>query len=181
MYEAARLQRRELRNQQSDLQNERRRVREQLNTAQNPADVRGLEGRLAVLDARIADVEKQLAVADAQVASRASIPGVIVQEPQQTADPVEIVAMGMGFSMVLLLPLSIAYARRLWRRSSVVPPVLPQEFTDRMAGLERGVEAVAIEVERLGEGQRFVTQLLAETDRRRHAVPTELRREGSDL
>jgi hypothetical protein len=167
MYEAARLQRRELRSQQSELQSDRRRVREQLQSAQNPADVKGLEGRLAVIDARIADVEKQLASADALVATRAAVPGVVIPEPSTAPDAEDIIGMGMGFSLVLLFPLSIAYARRLWRRSSIVPPTLPQEFTDRMANLERGVEAVAIEVERLGEGQRFVTQMLSESDRRR--------------
>jgi hypothetical protein len=175
MYEAARLARNELRNQQSELQGERRRVREQLNSASNPTDTKGLEGRLAVIDERIADVEKQIAAADAQVAARAAIPGVIIDPPRSGPDPQAIVGMGMGFSMILLLPLSIGYARRIWKRSAA--PALPSEFGDRMANLERGIEAIAIEVERLGEGQRFVTQLLAETDRRRQleAQPAVLR------
>ncbi|MBM3908578.1 MAG: hypothetical protein FJ363_10960 [Gemmatimonadetes bacterium] len=175
MYEAARLQRRELQSQQSELQGQRRRVREQLNSATNPADIKGLEGRLVMIDQRIADVEKQLASADALVATRAANPGVVIEEPSSAPDPTEIIGMGMGFSMVLLFPLSIAYARRLWRRSSIVPPTLPPEFTDRMANLERGVEAIAIEVERLGEGQRFVTQVLSEADRRRQvpALPSD--------
>jgi hypothetical protein len=182
MYDAARLQRRELRNQQMELQSQRRQVREQLRSADNQADVKGLEGRLSALDARIADVEKQLASADALVATSAAVPGVIIQEPSNAPDPEEIVAMGLGASMVLLLPLSIAYARRLWRRSAV-PPALPPEFNDRMSNLERGIEAVAIEVERLGEGQRFVTQLLAESDGRRlhQAIPAETARRGNEL
>jgi len=175
MYEAAQLHRRELRNQQSDLQDERQSVRSQLYSATNPADKKGLEGRMAVIDQRIADVETQLAAADALVATRAAIPGVVIVPPSRAADPTDIIGMGMGFSLVLLFPLSVAYARRLWRRSSIVPPTLPPEFTDRMANLERGVEAIAIEVERLGEGQRFVTQLLSEVDRRRQtpALPSD--------
>ena len=180
MYDAARLARSELRNQQQELQSERHRVREQLNSATNQADIKGLEGRLVVLDQRIADVEKQLASADASVAARAAIPGVIVEPPRSGPDEGEIVGMAMGFSLVLLFPLSVAYARRIWRRSAA-PPALPSEFGDRMSNLERGVEAVAIEVERLGEGQRFVTQLLAESDRRRQALAAESGREGSEL
>ena len=90
--------------------------------------------------------------------------------------------MAMGFSMIILLPLSIAYARRIWRRSAA-PPALPPEFNDRMSNLERGIEAVAIEVERVGEGQRFVTQLLAEADHRRQvpALPAELGKSGREL
>jgi hypothetical protein len=36
---------------------------------------------------------------------------------------------------------------------------------DRMERIERAVEAIAVEVERVGEGQRFVTKLLAESNR----------------
>lgn len=180
MYEAARLARNELRNQQDELQAERRRVREQIRSSTGEADTKGLEGRLAVLDARIADVEKQISAADQVVAARAAVPGVVINPPPNNADPTEVIGMGMGFSLVLLLPISIAYARRLWKRTS--PPIaLPPEVGDRLANLERGVEAVAIEVERLGEGQRFVTQLLAESDRRRQALAAESTRPGNEL
>jgi hypothetical protein len=37
------------------------------------------------------------------------------------------------------------------------------EFTDRLSNLEQSVDAVAIEVERIGEGQRFVTRLFTES------------------
>ncbi|MBA4070397.1 MAG: hypothetical protein C0497_00960 [Gemmatimonas sp.] len=182
MYEAARLARGELRNQRDELLSDRASVRDQLTEATKEVDTKGLEGRLAVLDARIADVEKQLAVADLQVANRAAIPGVVVEKPSNAPDPEEIVAMAMGFSLVLLFPLSVAYARRIWRRSAA-PPALPPEFNDRMSNLERGIEAVAIEVERLGEGQRFVTQLLADADHRRQLqpVPVDSGKSGREL
>ena len=41
-------------------------------------------------------------------------------------------------------------------------PALPRELTDRLTHLEQAVDAVAIEVERIGEGQRFMTRLFAE-------------------
>jgi hypothetical protein len=166
MYEAARLARRELRNQQDQLQSERRQVQSQLKAAQNPADIKGLEGRLAVLDGRIADVEKQIASADAVVADRAAVPGVVVVPPSSSGPdiPPEAVFLGsLSMLMIVLLPISIGYARRLWRRGSQSEPVqIPADLSDRMSRIERGVESVAIEVERLGEGQRFVTQLLAD-------------------
>lgn len=182
MYEAARLARGELRNQRDVLLTDRRRIREQLNSATNEVDRKSLEGRLVATDARIADVEKQLATADLQVATSAAVPGVIIQPPNNSPDPEEIVGMAMGFSTIILLPLSIAYARRLWRRSAP-PPALPPDLNDRMANLERGMEAVAIEVERVGEGQRFVTQLLAEADHRRQvqAIPAESGKGGREL
>jgi hypothetical protein len=41
----------------------------------------------------------------------------------------------------------------------------PRELTDRLTNLEQAVDAVAIEVERIGEGQRFMTRLFAESER----------------
>jgi hypothetical protein len=41
----------------------------------------------------------------------------------------------------------------------------PSELTDRFRNLEQSLDAVAIEVERIGEGQRFMTTLLADQHR----------------
>ena len=182
MYEAARLARGELRTQRDVLLSDRRRVREQLNAATKEVDTKGLEGRLVILDARIVDVEKQLAAADLQVATSAAVPGVVIPPPNTSPDTEDIVGMGLAASTFVLFPLVVAYARRIWRRSAA-PPALPPEFNDRMSNLERGIEAVAIEVERVGEGQRFVTQLLAEADHRRQvqAIPADLAKGGREL
>lgn len=173
MYEAARLMQRELRNQRNALDGQRRDLQQQLQASSNPAVSKGIEARLVALDARQADVDKQLAAADAQVASAAAIPGVVVVPPSSNDDvpPGAMVMGGLGMLMVLLLPLTIAYARRIWRRAGQIAPAqIPAELFDRMASIERGVEAVAIEVERIGEGQRFVSQLLAEQGRQRALV-----------
>ena len=182
MYEAARLARGELRNQRETLLSDRRRIREQLNGATNEVDRKSLEGRLVATDARIVDVEKQLAAADLQVANRAADPGVVIVPPSNAPDVEDIIGMGLAASTFVLFPLVVAYARRIWRRSAA-PPALPPEFNDRMSNLERGIEAVAIEVERVGEGQRFVTQLLAEADHRRQvqALPADSGKGGREL
>lgn len=186
MYEAARLARRELRSQLDQLQGERRRVQQQLLETKSPADTKGLEGRLAVLDTRIVDVDKQLASADALVANRAAVPGVVVEERSSGSEiPPEAVVLGsLSMLMVVLLPISIGYARRLWRRGAQAGPAqLPSEVADRMANIERAIESVAIEVERVGEGQRFVTQLLAESEKRRQvtALPSQQRLDSEPL
>jgi hypothetical protein len=54
------------------------------------------------------------------------------------------------------------YARRIWRRRGAAIPALPREVADRLTHLEQAVDAVAIEVERIGEGQRFMTRLFTE-------------------
>lgn len=182
MYEAARLMQRELRNQRSTLDGQRRDLQLQLQRSSNAVVTKGIEARLVALDARQADLDKQLAAADALVANRAVVPGVVVEEPRSNHDvpPGVMVMGGLGMLMVLLLPLSIAFTRRVWRRAGQAQPAsLPAELFDRMASIERGVEAVAIEVERIGEGQRFVSQLLGDQAMRQslHALPMERARD----
>ena len=47
----------------------------------------------------------------------------------------------------------------------------PEEFTDRLRNLEQSVDAVAIEIERIGEGQRFMTRVMS--DRAADPLPVE--------
>ena len=62
---------------------------------------------------------------------------------------------------VLGLPLVRVFARRLDRRDPVGPANLSR-IEERLGRLEAGVDAIAVEVERISEGQRFTTRLLAE-------------------
>lgn len=41
-------------------------------------------------------------------------------------------------------------------------PALPQEVSARLERMEQSIDAIAVEVERISEGQRFTTKLLAE-------------------
>ena len=52
--------------------------------------------------------------------------------------------------------------RRVWRRTP--QPIAPRgdEPSPRFDRLEQAVDAIAIEVERISENQRFLTKLLAE-------------------
>jgi uncharacterized coiled-coil protein SlyX len=63
-------------------------------------------------------------------------------------------------------PLAIAFARLLWKRGSRMPDAppsqLPADSTRRFDQLEHAVDAIAIEVERISENQRYLTKLLSE-------------------
>ena len=62
---------------------------------------------------------------------------------------------------VVLSPIARALGRRIENHAKAPP--LPNASQDaRFDRLEQAVDAVAIEVERIAEGQRFVTKLLAE-------------------
>ena len=60
----------------------------------------------------------------------------------------------------LLSPVLRALGRRIETSSRARP--LQAEDPERLKRIEQAVEAMAIEVERISEGQRFVTKLLAE-------------------
>lgn len=126
----------------------------------------GLQARLAVLDNRILQLENDIAATGSQLAAApADLIGITESardEPQGDHFP-EGVAVG-GFSAFAIA--SIVYAltrRRRWGRSSRSAPVLPDtESAQRLARLEQGMDAIAVEIERISEGQRFVTKLLSE-------------------
>ena len=48
------------------------------------------------------------------------------------------------------------------RRPRAATPALPGDFGDHLTQIEQSIDAVAIEVERIGEGQRFMTRLFTE-------------------
>jgi hypothetical protein len=62
---------------------------------------------------------------------------------------------------VLGLPLVRVLARRLDRRDSASTPGLAK-IEERLGRLEAGIDSIAVEVERISEGQRFTTRLLAD-------------------
>jgi hypothetical protein len=165
MYEAQVAARRELRNQLDRLQDQRNDVANELKSEEiNATDKAGQEARLKELDGRISSLEGQIAQADAAVAKAAGIPGAIVEKPpvQRSGPPDEIVAIPIVFTIFVLAPIAIAYARRIWKRGSVAPAAIPKDLTDRMDAMGHAVESIAIEVERIGEGQRFITKVMGE-------------------
>jgi hypothetical protein len=75
-----------------------------------------------------------------------------------------------GVHVALLVPgaylvwrlTSRRYARGSSRWEGTEIPALPGDLIDRLTRLEQSIDAVAIEVERIGEGQRFMTRLFTE-------------------
>jgi hypothetical protein len=169
IYQGLRAQRRVLLDQLERLEETRGELVQNLRQGTvGDADRTGIEQRIAATDQQIARVSIEIAEADAQVAAAAAVPGATVTPPEpnpwQYGPPEELVAMGIGFSALLLFPVAIAYARRIWKRSHVTVALTP-DIAGRISAMERSIDAVAVEVERVGEGQRFVTQLLAEQSR----------------
>ena len=68
------------------------------------------------------------------------------------------------FTMVAVIvvgrPLARAFARKMDQKS--VQPAVPHELQQRLEHMEQAIDSIAVEVERISEGQRFTTKLLAE-------------------
>ena len=164
--EALVFQRRELSEQLISATNRRDQLSREIGIAPAGASRTGLEDRIRVLDQRIVQLETDIAATGRQLSAA---PADLVEEAQQnegppyqnTADFEE----GMGLGVFLVLGFfGVVYAWRRWRRRKAPKrqtPV-PIESDSRLQRLEQGMEAIAIEIERVSEGQRFVTKLLSE-------------------
>jgi hypothetical protein len=165
IYEGFRAQRNELKNQLDELQNARRDISNQLEGAAPGSTERtALETRLKDVDARTSAVDQMLAGNAAQIAQAAAIPGAVVEQPRPVIQgpPEDAYMLGSLVMLIVFLPLSVALARRIWRRSAAAVTSFPREIAERLSRMEQAVEATAVEVERIGEGQRFLTRLLTE-------------------
>ena len=67
-------------------------------------------------------------------------------------------------------PLARAFASRL-ERKPVGPGVTP-EVAARLERMEHAIDSIAIEVERISEGQRFTTKLLSDKATAQNADPS---------
>ena len=165
---ALKAQRSELSDQLQSVDGRRSKLLSQLRSTGDPTAVKGLEDRLALLDKRQLQLESDLATTGQQLSS---VPAGLVAG---TAIPVfaglgsgQVVAISI-FSIIFVLgPIAVGFARTLWRRPSppALPPAAITETAQRLERLEGAVDSIAIEIERISEGQRFVTKLLSEGQR----------------
>lgn len=75
---------------------------------------------------------------------------------------VAIVSIVFGSGALTVWTLSKVYLRKLELTHGSRASQLDDSVEQRLARIEQGVEAIAIEVERVSEGQRFTTKLLAD-------------------
>lgn len=83
----------------------------------------------------------------------------------QNVIPQQVVDISIAFfltmaAIIIGLPLARAFARRMDRRGGAVQ--VPTEISNQLAHLNQAVDAIALEVERISEGQRYTTRLLSE-------------------
>ena len=132
-----------------------------------PRVTKGIDGRMTIVgpdgSTTILEPDGRYTVVDAR--GHVSQSARALSPEQYGIDPGAVVSM-VGVAAVLSLVLGRWWARRsLVRRGGGLAGLegaAQGELGERMQRIEQAVEAIAIEVERVSEGQRFTTRLLSE-------------------
>jgi chromosome segregation ATPase len=155
----------ELSTQLTSVTSRRNSLSEQIRSAPEGASRTGLEARIRLLDQRILQLETDIAATGRQLsAAPADLLDYTESRPSGGDDFAEGMAAGT-VPLLLLLGIVAGYRRFRRRRAPKVrgaPANLLTESAQRLERVENAIEAIALEVERVGEGQRFVTRLLSE-------------------
>lgn len=83
----------------------------------------------------------------------------------------DIVAIGGFFFTVIVIVIGLPIVRAWADRKRREPDPRTLASDERLARMEQAIESMAIEIERISEGQRFVTRLLAEREKVAGALP----------
>lgn len=181
-----RSRRSELVDQLNRASNRRDEVLREMRDASN-AERAGLEQRLTALDSRMVQIEADIAATERALtnaspamlgaAARAEEAAELARRQAEPPIDEDAIAIVGSMAMVLLIPLVIAFARRIWKRPQPARALSPAS-EGRLERIEQAVEAIAIEVERVSEGQRFVTKLMSEAREPARVLPGSAR--GAD-
>jgi hypothetical protein len=172
---ALRQQRKWLSDQLVSAQERRSTVARALENARDPVNQNGLQQRLQTLDQRIVQLESDisetgrlLTTAPVTVVAQSDVPRIVTQFDRGPGAGV----VAIVFIACVLLPIVVTLCLRFVRRSGVrAPDHAARESADRLARLEQAIDAIAVEVERVSEGQRFVTRLLADSRHQTEQAP----------
>jgi hypothetical protein len=165
--EALKARREELSSQLQSVDSRRSKLISQLKQTGDPTAIKGLEARLALLDARQLQLETDIQQTGQQLTSPSA--GLLAST---AAAPVfgglssgQVMGLSVLSIIFILSPLAVGVGRAILKRSARPgpPPAVFTETAQRLERLEASVDAIAIEIERVSEGQRFVTKLLSES------------------
>ena len=82
---------------------------------------------------------------------------------------IPILAIACAPVIAIGLPIARALARRIEAQAQQ-PPRVPSEVAARLERMEQAIDAIAVEIERVSEAQRFTTRLLADQGGRAAAI-----------
>lgn len=162
---ALKARRSELSDQLESVDGRRTRLMNQLKQTGDQTAIKGLEDRLALLDKRQLQLESDLATTGQQLSSAPAGLTASVGTPVFAGlGSGQVVAISIVGIIFVLAPLAVGVMKQLFKRAtrSGLPPAVLTETAQRLERLEGAVDTIAVEIERISEGQRFVTKLLSE-------------------
>ena len=156
-----------------DLQTRQLQLADRLDeTAGREHDV--IANQLSEVEQQIEAAKIALSVVDAQLAGHQGAPVAMAippfPEPPQVIQigggggiPDEVLygAGGIATLLALTMVAMMGYLRRLARTTRQALSAVEQQVSSQHATLAAGIDAIAVEVERLGEGQRFMSKVLS--------------------
>ena len=138
-----------------------------------PSVAPGLISQIQMLDQRIVKIEQDMEASGQMLRTGLTVDnGTSLVGPREFGNgsgPEEAAARGAAMGAMVLVPIALVYTiARLtrWRRRRNSPPQDDQDSRQeaRMERLEQAVDAIALEIERVGESQRYQTKVLAEAN-----------------
>lgn len=166
-FEMLKAQRSEMSRQVSSVRDRRQSIARQYESATG-ANRAGLDQQLHVLDQRILQIESDIGESGRALTAYTgptAIVGVPDRFPIMNLGSGQITAISIVFVVCVLGPLAGSMGRLLWRRGA--KPALPAGWNDapnRLERLEQAVDTIAVEMERVSEGQRFLTKIMTQPD-----------------
>lgn len=161
-------QRSEMSNQLTSAQGRREELLDELRTAP-PGTEQGLRDQYQVLSDRIVAIENDIE-ASGRVLRTGQVPvGITLVPPRSfnTGNRTDDAERGAAMAALILVPIGAIYmwrAVRRRRRGGRREVEVNAEHEARFERLEQAVDAIALEIERVGESQRYQTKLLAEAN-----------------
>src|SRR3954465_1641621 len=162
---ALKSRREELSNQLQSVDSRRSKLIGQLKQTGDPTAIKGLEARLAQLDARQLQLEADIQQTGQQLTSPSAglLASAGVAQTFGGLSSGQVMGLSVLSIIFILSPLAVGLGRAIFKRSTRAgpPPAVFAETAQRLERLEASVDAIAVEIERVSEGQRFVTKLLS--------------------
>lgn len=167
--DAIRERRSDISSQLTSAMDRRNNMIEEMNEAPAAAQ-QGYLGQIQLLDQRIVAIERDMEESGRMLRTGLTVDNgtPLVAQPDRGFEGMSEdaqIAIGVSFSLFFLLPLAIGMTRLMWRRARRKDTARPSPENDaRMERLEQAVDAIAIEIERVGESQRYQQKVLAEAN-----------------
>ena len=160
------LRREEIRDQLRELSGRRNELQEQ-RAGVSAAKGADLDARIVVIDQRSAQLEQELFAANDMITRGLTSSGTGTLAPDVMADAARAAATNAVRETAVMTTLSLVALFAVWqglRRffRSGQRPAVAQDNSPQLAHLQQSMDAIAVEVERISEAQRYTAKLMNE-------------------